>query len=68
MSESDDTDIMESPSRFRTMRFFPNWVFIKEKLREMTDGIMNSDEIIDTLVKFQNSSYKNRLGIKRVCK
>jgi hypothetical protein len=58
---------MESSSRFRTMRFFLNWVF-KENLMEMTDGIINSDEIIDTLVKFQNSSYKNRLGIKRVCK
>jgi hypothetical protein len=59
---------MVNSSQFRTMRLFPNWSFIKEKLREMADGIMNSDEIIVTLVKFQNISYKNRFGTKRLCK
>jgi hypothetical protein len=68
MSDSDDTDILVDESKFKTMRSFPNWPFIKDLLKKMADGVMNSCEIIETLSEFKNISYKNRFGKKRTCK
>lgn len=68
MSDSDDTDIMVEDSHFRTMRTFFNWERIKDILRRMADGAMNTSEIIQALSKFKDFSYQSRYSKKRISK